>query len=79
MLAVTDAVILAPLVSGVTFVVGAEMTRRRLAERALETIMAAPPKSAVVVLNKVDFARNKYYYSRYYGHQYKNYYAEAAV
>jgi capsular exopolysaccharide synthesis family protein len=78
-LAVTDAVILAPLVSGVAFVVGAEMTRRRLAERALETIMAAPPKSAAVVLNKVDFARNKYYYSRYYGHQYKNYYAEAAV
>jgi polysaccharide biosynthesis transport protein len=78
-LAVTDAVILAPLVSGVTFVIGAEMTRRRLAERALETIMAAPPKSAAVVLNKVDFARNKYYYSRYYGHQYKNYYAEAAV
>src|SRR5262245_2776533 len=78
-LAVTDAVILAPLVSGVTFVVGAEMTPRRLAERALETIMAAPPKSAAVVLNKVDFARNKYYYSRYYGHQYKNYYAEAAV
>ncbi len=78
-LAVTDAVILAPLVSGVTFVIGAEMTRRRLAERALETIMAAPPKSAAVVLNKVDFARNKYYYSRYYGHQYKNYYAEASV
>jgi capsular exopolysaccharide synthesis family protein len=78
-LAVTDAVILAPLVNGVTFVVGAEMTRRRLAERALETIMAAPPKSAAVVLNKVDFERNKYYYSRYYGHQYKNYYAEAAV
>ncbi len=43
-LAVTDAVILAPLVDGVTFVVGAEMTRRRLAERALETIMAAPPQ-----------------------------------
>jgi capsular exopolysaccharide synthesis family protein len=78
-LAVTDAVILAPLVSGVTFVVGAEMTRRRLAERALDTIMSARPRFAAVVLNKVDFARNKYYYSRYYGHQYKNYYAEAAV
>jgi polysaccharide biosynthesis transport protein len=78
-LAVTDAVILAPLVSGVTFVVGAEMTRRRLAERAVETVMQARPKFAGVVLNKVDFARNKYYYSRYYGHQYKNYYAEAAV
>ena len=78
-LAVTDAVILAPLVSGVTFVVGAEMTRRRLAERALDTIMSAHPRFAAVVLNKVDFQRNKYYYSRYYGHQYKNYYAEAAV
>ena len=78
-LAVTDAVILAPLVNGVVFVIGAEMTRRRLAERALETIMSAPPRFAAVVLNKVDFARNKYYYSRYYGHQYKNYYAEASV
>jgi succinoglycan biosynthesis transport protein ExoP len=78
-LAVTDAVILAPLVDGVTFVVGAEMTRRRLAERALETIMQCHPRMAAVVLNKVDFARNKYYYSRYYGHQYKSYYAQAAV
>ena len=76
-LAVTDAVILAPAVAGVTFVVGAEMTRRRLAERALETILASHPKMVGVVLNKVDFARNKYYYSRYYGHQYKSYYAEA--
>jgi len=41
--------------------------------------MAAPPRFAAVVLNKVDFTRNKYYYSRYYGHQYKNYYAEASV
>jgi capsular exopolysaccharide synthesis family protein len=77
-LAVTDAVILAPVVSGVTIVIGAEMTRRRLAERAIETVMQTRPKYAAVVLNKVDFARNKYYYSRYYGHQYKNYYAEAA-
>jgi capsular exopolysaccharide synthesis family protein len=76
-LAVTDAVVLAPLVSGVVFVVGAEMTRRRLAERAVQTIVASKPKQVGVVLNKVDFARNKYYYSRYYGHQYKNYYAEA--
>jgi capsular exopolysaccharide synthesis family protein len=77
-LAVTDAVILSPNVDGVTFVVGAEMTRRRLAERALETILNSHPKMVAVVLNKVDFARNRYYYSRYYGHQYKNYYAEAA-
>ena len=78
-LAVTDAVILAPMVAGVTFVIGAEMTRRRLAERAIDTVMQARPRYAAVVLNRVDFARNKYYYSRYYGHQYKNYYAEATL
>ena len=76
-LAVTDAVIVAPLVSGVVFVIGAEMTRRRLAERAIGTVVSARPRQVAVVLNKVDFVRNKYYYSRYYGHQYKNYYAEA--
>ena len=78
-LAVTDAVILAPSVTGVTFVVGAEMTRRRLAEHALDTIVTSHPRLTAIVLNKVDFARNKYYYSRYHGHQYKSYYSEAAV
>ena len=76
-LAVTDAVILAPLVGAITFVVGAEMTRWRLAERAVETVMSGNPRSIAVVLNKVDFVRNKYYYARYYGHQYKSYYTEA--
>jgi hypothetical protein len=54
------------------------MTRRRLAERAVETIRSSHPRQVAAVLNRVDFARNKYYYSRYYGHQYKNYYAEAS-
>jgi len=76
-LAVTDAVILAPLVSGVTFVLGAEMTRWRLAERAIETLQSGHPQSISAVLNRVDFDRNRYYYSRYYGQQYKSYYAEA--
>ncbi len=75
-LAVTDAVILAPMVSGVTFVLGAEMTRWRLAERAIETIQSGNPQSISAVLNKVDFDRNRYYYARYYGHQYHSYYAE---
>ena len=76
-LAVTDAMILAPLVSAVTFVIGAEMTRQRLAERAVETMLSSNPRLVLGVLNKVDVGRNKYYYSRYYGHQYKNYYAES--
>lgn len=76
-LAVTDAVILAPLVHAVTFVIGAEMTRWRLAERAVETLLGSNPRNVVAILNKVNFGRNRYYYSRYYGHQYKNYYAES--
>ena len=76
-LAVTDAVILAPLVGAVTFVIGAEMTRWRLAERAVETLLSSNPRHVLAILNKVNFGRNKYYYSRYYGHQYKNYYAES--
>ena len=76
-LAVTDAVILAPLVHSIAFVVGAEMTRWRLAERAIETLQAGHPRTIAAILNRVDFDRNRYYYSRYYGHQYKSYYAEA--
>jgi succinoglycan biosynthesis transport protein ExoP len=76
-LAVTDAVIIAPLVSAVTFVIGSEMTRWRLAERAIETVLSSNPRKVLAVLNKVDFGRNRYYYSRYYGHQYKNYYNES--
>jgi capsular exopolysaccharide synthesis family protein len=73
-LAVTDAVILTPLVDGVTFVLGAEMTRRRLAERAVQMLLASRPRVIGGVLNRVNFDRNKYYYSRYYGYQYKSYY-----
>jgi succinoglycan biosynthesis transport protein ExoP len=75
-LAVTDAVILAPKVSGVVFVIGSEMTRRVHAERALETLRASRPRALTAVLNRVDFDRNKYYYSRYYGYQYKSYYGQ---
>jgi capsular exopolysaccharide synthesis family protein len=78
-LAVTDAVILSQLASGVVFVVGSEMTRMRLAERAMETLMTSKPHLLGVVLNRVDLARNKYYYSRYYGYKYKSYYAASTA
>ena len=76
-LAVTDAVVLASHVSTVVFVVGSEMTRRVHAERALATLRAGKPRSIGVVLNRVDFDRNKYYYARYYGYNYKSYYGSA--
>lgn len=78
-LAVTDAVIVAQKVAGVVFVVGSEMTRRVHSERALETLQSGRVRGIGVVLNRVDFDRNKYYYSRYYGYQYKSYYAQNNV
>ena len=53
-LAVTDAVIIAPYVSGLVFVVGAEMTRRAHAERAIQTIQSGRPNIIGAVLNRVD-------------------------
>ena len=78
MLAVTDAVIVARAVSGVVFVIGSEMTRRVHAERAIETLTAGGTKSIGAVLNRVDFDRNRYYYSRYYGYHYQNYYGTSS-
>jgi capsular exopolysaccharide synthesis family protein len=78
-LAVTDAVIIAQKVGSVVFVIGSEMTRRVHAERALETLQNGRARGIGVVLNRVDFDRNKYYYSRYYGYQYKSYYGQNHV
>ncbi len=78
-LAVTDAVIVGPLVTGLVFVIGSQMTRRVHAERALETLRTSRPNIIGVVLNRVDFDGNKYYYSRYYGYQYKSYYGQPAA
>ena len=76
-LAVTDAVILAPLAAGVAFVIRSEMTPRRHVRRALDTLMSGAPRLHGVVLNGVDLERNKYYYSRYYGYEHTQYYKRA--
>ena len=55
------------------------MTRLRLAERAVQTLMVSKPRVMGAVLNRVNFDRNRYYYSRYYGYQYKSYYGQAAA
>ena len=79
-LAVTDAVIVARLVSGMLFVVGSELTRATHAERALEMLQSGPDIRIVgAVLNRVDLARNKYYYSRYYGSHYQSYQRETTA
>ena len=68
-LAVTDAVTLMPSVSGLVFVLGAEMTSLGAAERALNLLRAAGPADVGVVLNRVNFNRNKHFYQRYYGYR----------
>ena len=77
-LAVTDAVTLMPSVSGLVFVLGAELTKLGAAERALNLLRAAGPADMGLVLNRVNFNRNKFYY-HYYGHRQQYYYDQAAV
>jgi capsular exopolysaccharide synthesis family protein len=67
-LAVTDASIAARWASGVAFVLGSEMTRGRLAERAVHTLAAARPRFIGAVLNRVDVSRSQYYYTHHYGY-----------
>ena len=73
-MAVTDASIAANLAHGVLFVVGAEMTSRRIAQRAVEQLGLSQAKFLGVVLNRVDLENNAYYYSRYYRPEYSGYY-----
>ena len=78
-LAVTDAVLMAPMASGVAFVVRSEMTPQRHVKRALETLMTGQPRLLGLVLNGVDLERNKYYYSRYYGYEHAHYYSPSTA
>jgi len=78
-MAVTDAALAAHSASGVLFVVGAEMTSRHAAKRALEQLENAQAKFVGAVLNRVDLQRNAYYYSQYYRREYSQYYAKASL
>ena len=73
-MAVTDASIAASMSHGVLFVVGAEMTSRRIAQRAIEQLGLGQAKFLGAVLNRVDLEHNPYYYSRYYRPEYGGYY-----
>ena len=73
-MAVTDASVIAHVTGGVVFVVGADMTGRDAAQQAVEQLESASGRFVGAVLNRVDFERNGYYYSRYYRSQYDQYY-----
>jgi capsular exopolysaccharide synthesis family protein len=73
-MAVTDASLAANLAHGVLFVVGADMTSRRVAQRAVEQLEMSQARFLGAVLNRVDLEHNAYYYSRYYRPDYGGYY-----
>jgi succinoglycan biosynthesis transport protein ExoP len=65
-LAVTDAPLVGKHTTGVVFVVGANMTRRRMAERAVESMGVGGPRILGAVLNRVDQSPDAYYaYEQY--------------
>ncbi len=64
-MAVTDAAVVAHAVSGVIFVVGAEMIPRRTAQSAIEQLVQARAKIVGAVLNRADIARHAYYFALY--------------
>lgn len=78
-MAVTDASVLSHSVSGVVFVVAAEMTNRAAAKAALDQLDTAKVKYVGGILNKVRIEQNAYYYSRYYHKRYAEYYRGATT
>ena len=76
-MAVTDSSVVAHMATGVLFVIGAEMTSRRAAQRALEQLEHGRAKVVGAVLNRVDLQHNPYYYSEYYRSEYSDYYQKS--
>jgi capsular exopolysaccharide synthesis family protein len=77
-MAVTDSAVVAHLTTGVLFVVGADMTSRYAAQRAVEQLDRSRAKFVGVVLNRVDLDHHAYYYAPYYRRDYGDYYQAAA-
>ena len=69
-MAVTDAAVVSHEVSGVVFVIGAEMTPWRNAQTALQQLAAARARVIGAVLNRVNIERHSYYYAPYHRKDY---------
>lgn len=78
-MAVTDASVAAHSVTGVLFVVGAQLTNRHTAQRAIEQLRHARANVVGAVLNRVDLQHHAYYYSTYYRRDYADYYQKPSA
>jgi capsular exopolysaccharide synthesis family protein len=80
LMAVTDALLVSNLVTGVIYVVGNEMTSRHVARRTLEYLTHAKAHLIGAVLNRVNLDRHAYYYAPYYRREYTSaYFHDKAV
>ena len=77
-MAVTDSSVAAHVTGRVLFVIGAEMTSRYAALRALEQLEQVHARFVGAVLNRVDLQHHGYYYSKYYRREYGEYYASSS-
>ena len=65
-LGAADASVVAHATSGVVFVVGADMTSRHAARRAVDRLEGTQARFFGAVLSRADLEHHPYYYSQYY-------------
>ncbi len=73
-LAVTDASVIAHMLTGVVFVIGSEQTTRQAAISAVEQLQGTRATILGSILNRVNVSGNSYYYRQYYRRAYSGYY-----
>jgi capsular exopolysaccharide synthesis family protein len=69
-LAVTEATVLSGVLDGTVLIVKASETTRESAQRALEQLNDVRARVLGVILNQVNFKKDRYYYNYYYASQY---------
>ena len=75
--ALTDSCVVAHLTSGTLFVVGADLTSRQAANRAMQQLAHAKGRPIGAVLKCVALAHPSYYYFHYHRRYYVAYYGRA--
>jgi succinoglycan biosynthesis transport protein ExoP len=76
---VTDAIVLADIVTGVLIVVAAESTPLPILSSAVDALERTTAIKIGAVLNKANLSGRSYYYSKYYRADYKSYHVQSSV
>lgn len=76
--AVSDALIILPLVDGSLFTIYFNKVRRKAAQFSAKSLLEANVPNFGAILNGLNLAVSGYYYAQYYDKSYKDYYVSAA-